>query len=112
MVRGKGNEMSDEGKPVRQTQEKDALTAHRFRNWVVNVKGELANVDAARQAMEAAAQRLAYAYLEAREEQEKLIDAGLSKIQVDAIALLPTVPIDAISILHEAGVIARGPGGT
>lgn len=77
----------------RSEREKLALTATRFKNWGATIDAELATVEQARLVIEGAAKNLSYAYLEAREEQEKLIDGGLSKEKIDSIYKLVMLPL-------------------
>lgn len=40
-------------------------------------------------------------YLESREEQERLIAAGLTREQVEAVAKIPQIPFDPLTLLKQ-----------
>lgn len=81
--------------------EKTSLTLYRYKNWVATVTGDVHKLQALQEQMNAVVDHLSYSLLEAREEQEKLIAAGMSKDEIESIAAIPQVPVDPLIILKR-----------
>jgi len=83
--------------------EKTTLSLHRYKNWieVMNAAGQRF-IDA-KKVMDEASEQLVYAYLEAREEQEILLAAGLSENMIAVTAgTIPPQPLDPLTLLKRA----------
>jgi hypothetical protein len=89
----------------RSDDEKLALTLHRYKNWVDAIRARDQEIVALRTQIDACTEQLMYAYLEAREEQERLIDMGLNKNAIDTIAVLPPMPFDPLVMIKRARAV-------
>jgi len=89
----------------RSDDEKQALTLHRYKNWVDAIRARDQEIVALRAQIDACAEQMMYAYLEAREEQERLIDMGLTKSAIDAVAVLPPMPFDPLVMVKRARTV-------
>jgi hypothetical protein len=82
--------------------EKNSLALFRFKNWVSTVNNDLQQLQAIQDQHKLVVDHLSYSLLEAREEQEKLIAAGMTKEEIEKVAVLPQVPLDPLTILKTA----------
>ena len=82
--------------------EKNALALYRFKNWVATVNNDLQQLQTIQDQHKLITDHLSYSLLEAREEQARLIDAGMTKEEIDKIAVLPQSPLDPLTILKTA----------
>lgn len=81
--------------------EKTSLALYRYKNWAATVNGDVQKLQALQEQMNAVVDHLSYSLLEAREEQEKLIAAGMSRDEIESVASLPQVPVDPLMILKR-----------
>lgn len=82
--------------------EKASLNLYRYKNWVATIQGDYQKLEALNSQISVIVDHLSYALLEAREEQERLISAGLSKEEIESIAVIPQIPVDPLVILKRA----------
>ena len=88
--------------------EKTALSLHRYKNWLAVMNTASQQILAAKQAMDEASEQLVYAYLEAREEQEALLAAGLSENMINVTAgPMPPQPLDPLTLLKRARTVGQ-----
>jgi hypothetical protein len=87
----------------RSVDEKTALSLHRYKTWIEVMNTAQQRFIEAKRVMDEAAEQLVYAYLEAREEQETLLAAGLSENMITATAgVMPVQPLDPLTLLKRA----------
>jgi hypothetical protein len=81
--------------------EKTSLTLYRYKNWVATVTSDVQKLQALQEQMNAVVDHLSYSLLEAREEQEKLIAGGMTKDEIESVAVIPQIPVDPLMILKR-----------
>lgn len=86
----------------RDDEEKLALSVHRYKNWVDAIGLRDQEIVRFQEQISACTEQLIYAYLEAREEQERLIALGLSRQQIEAVGIIPAVPFDPLVMAKRA----------
>jgi hypothetical protein len=86
----------------RSDDEKISLTLHRYKNWVDAIRARDQEIMALRVQIDACTEQMMYAYLEAREEQERLIEMGVGKGAIDTVAVLPPMPFDPLVMVKRA----------
>ena len=86
----------------RSDEEKTSLTLYRYKNWVSVLENDLRQLNEIQRQHVAIVDHMSYLLLEAREEQARLIESGLSKEEIEKIAVLPQIPIDPLAILKQA----------
>jgi len=87
---------------MRGNDEKQALALHRYKNWVESVTTHNDEFMRVQAHFNAVVEKLVYCYLEAREEQEGLLELGLTQEQIESVAKLPPMPLDPLTILKQA----------
>ena len=104
--------------PKRSEDEQLALHLFRYKNWAATVDRDHQQMMALQEQMTQLADHLSYSLLEAREEQENLLTAGMSQEEIESVAVLPQLPIDPLVILKRArsrsrveGALANRKGG-
>jgi hypothetical protein len=55
--------------------------------------------------LDACVSQLVYFYLELREEQEKLIAAGMSQKQIESVGVVPNLSFDPLALLRRARAV-------
>ena len=83
-------------------EEKLAVSVHRYKNWIDAINARDKRIVELQAEVNACTEQLIYAYLEAREEQEKLIAQGLSRQQIEVIGIIPAVPFDPLVMAKRA----------
>jgi len=63
---------------------------------------------AVQQKLNSTLEQLLYAYLEAREEQENLIKAGLGQQEIERVGTIPNIPFDPLAILRRVKAVGTG----
>ena len=83
---------------MRTDEEKLSLSLHRYKNWVEAITARDREIVGLQSQMTACVEQLVYAYLEAREEQERLIAMGLDREQIEKFGVIPVVPMDPLAM--------------
>lgn len=87
---------------TRQVDEISALGLHRYQNWLRVLGARLRDFDGLQTQSQEVLEAAVYAYLEAREEQDKLIAAGLSREEIESVGAIPNLPLDPLAIVKKA----------
>ena len=86
-----------------------ALSLYRYSNWIEIIAAGQKELLDLQGHLNTEAERLVYAYLEAREEQEHLIARGLNREQIESVGVIPPLPtIDPLAILKRVGTWTTG----
>lgn len=92
----------------REDDEKKALGLHRYKMWVETLEARHQELVSLQEQLNQVAEQVISAYLEAREEQESLIELGMTRDQMELVAKLPMVAIDPLALLKQATANAGG----
>ena len=91
---------------LRSEDEKLALSLNRYKAWVDSLAMRQAEVTELGARLDSAVEKLLYEYLEAREEQERLIDMGMSQKQIESVGTIPTMSLDPLALLRRARLVS------
>lgn len=81
--------------------EKLALALHRYRHWLEVMAAKDRELAALQVQISRTTEDMLIAHLEAREEQERLIDGGLRREQIETAGAIPPMAIDALALLKR-----------